>query len=446
MRQVEDESSHSPLINDEGRRLLRWMKELPCAPRFTYECGDHLDIASWAGLKGFEILLREEQRGWPPPWLDEFTAHALKHVPHYRGYPQGLPFAQLPPLDKETLRNDPHTLVPDDQNLDGMVVYDTSGTTGNKMLVPSAPLVSASYLPLLRYGLSLYGVDLVPGPGQVALLQVGLQKSTLTYAMISTFLDQAGFAKLNLSEAEWKTPEDRARYIDACKPQVMTGNPLAFHELSRMDFQHRPKALISSAMTLMPGARQALEKHFECPVFDMYSMTECMAIALKRDESTGHRILSHDLYVETLDENARPVAQGQRGEVALTGGRNPYLPLLRYRTRDHAIMEVRDGFAYLMNLEGRSPVRFYALDGSAFNNIDVTHGLQTLPLVQFSLHQHADRSLSMRYRGAVQPEQLQERLRSLFGREVRLELQAVQAYEIGEREKWIQYSSDIAGA
>lgn len=443
MRQTEDESQHSPLINDEGRRLLRWMKEHPCAPRFTYECGDHLDFAGWAQLKGFEMLLRSEERSWPPNWLEEFSAHALAQVPHYRTYPQGLSFQEVPPLDKETLRNDPSSLVPDDQSLEGMVVYDTSGTTGNKMLVPSAPMVSASYLPLLRYGLSLYGVDLLAGPGQVGLLQVGLQKSTLTYAMISTFLDQAGFAKLNLSVDEWKDPADRAAYIDACAPQVMTGNPLAFHELSRLDLKHRPKALVSSAMTLMPGARQALEAHFGCPVFDMYSMTECMAIALKRDESTGHRILSHDLYVETLDDQARPCPDGERGEVALTGGRNPYLPMLRYRTRDHAIMEVRDGAAYLMNLEGRSPVRFHTLKGVTFNNIDVTHGLAGLPLVQFSLHQNADHSLHMRYRGQVQPEQLQEALRNLFGREVKLELQAVQAWEVGEREKWIQYSSDL---
>lgn len=445
LRQASDESEHSPLLKDEGRRLLRWMREHPCAPRFNFECGDHLAFHHWAWLKGFEGLLRQGFR-WPeqgpPAWVWPFACSALERVPYYRSYGECSGWHDLPPLDKEVLRRQPQMLVPDDVSLEDMVVYDTSGTTGNKMLVPSAPTVSASYLPLLCYGLSLYGVQLEPTPGRVAFLQVGLQQSTLTYAMISSFLDQSGFAKLNLNPKEWREPEHRARYIDDCQPQVLTGNPLAFAELARLPLKHQPKALVSSAMTLMPGARLELERHFGCPVFDMYSMTECMAIALKRDESSGHRVLSHDLYVEVLDDRGKPVAHGQRGEVALTGGRNPYLPLLRYRTRDHARVEVREGVPFLMGLEGRSPVQFETREGHRFNNIDVTHALARFALIQFSLHQNQDLSLRFRYRDTrVSEPELEEALRGVFG-DLPICFETAAVGEVGEREKWIQYSSD----
>ena len=323
LRQASDESEHSPLLTDEGRRLLRWMREHPCAPRFNFECGDHLAFHHWAWLKGFEGLLRKgfqwPQQG-PPSWVWPYACSALERVPHYRSYAaSGSDWHDIPPLDKEVLRRQPQMLVPDDVSLDDMVVYDTSGTTGNKMLVPSAPTVSASYLPLLCYGLSLHGVHLEPTPGRVAFLQVGLQQSTLTYAMISSFLDQSGFAKLNLNPKEWREPEHRARYINDCKPQVLTGNPLAFAELARLPLKHQPKALVSSAMTLMPGARLELERHFGCPVFDMYSMTECMAIALadaKLDKTAVHYINAHGTSTPAGDKAETDAVKGLFGDYA----------------------------------------------------------------------------------------------------------------------------------
>ncbi|MBM2849383.1 MAG: AMP-binding protein, partial [Anaerolineales bacterium] len=31
-----------PLLTDEGRRLLQWMREHPHAPRYTAQCGNRL--------------------------------------------------------------------------------------------------------------------------------------------------------------------------------------------------------------------------------------------------------------------------------------------------------------------------------------------------------------------------------------------------------------------
>src|SRR5258707_886641 len=84
-------------------------------------------------------------------------------------------------------------------------------------------------------------------------------------AWLAGCLGGPGFAKLNLAPADWREPDGRARFIDACQPEVFTGDPLSFAELARLPVQHRPKALISTAMQLLPGLRLELEARFGCP-------------------------------------------------------------------------------------------------------------------------------------------------------------------------------------
>ena len=93
------------------------------------------------------------------------------------------------------------------------------------------------------------------------------------------------------------------------------------------------------------------------------------------------------MWVEILDEQGRPVPDGQRGEVVVTVDENPYLPLLRYRTGDTAAL-VRDRRGtVLVGLQGRAPVRFVAADGSWRSSIDATQLLQAYGLAGWELVQ-----------------------------------------------------------
>ena len=59
-----------------------------------------------------------------------------------------------------------------------------------------------------------------------------------------------------------------------------------------------------------------------------------------------------------LDAFDQPCRLGVRGEITLTGGRNPFLPLLRYRTGDFASLDTINGHRVLLGLEGREPVEY----------------------------------------------------------------------------------------
>jgi phenylacetate-CoA ligase len=171
-----------------------------------------------------------------------------------------------------------------------------------------------------------------------------------------------------------------------------TGNPISLAALAELPLVRKPKAVISGAMALGDALRRRLGERFRCPVIDMYGITEAGLIAW-RDHDV-HRILPRRLYVEILDPAGRRCEPGVTGEITVTCGENPLLPLLRYRTGDHAALDWRYG-PVLVGLDGRAPVRYQRADGTWVNSIEITHALSPLGLVAWQLHQGADGALSL---------------------------------------------------
>ncbi|MGV8042044.1 MAG: hypothetical protein AB2L07_18940 [Thermoanaerobaculaceae bacterium] len=88
-------------------------------------------------------------------------------------------------------------------------------------------------------------------------------------------------------------------------------------------------------------------------------------------------VLPPDLHVEVVRPDGGPAAPGERGEVTVSGGRNPLLPLLRYRTGDFARMACEpcgcgDPAPRLLGLAGREPVLFRADDGTPVGAVDIS--------------------------------------------------------------------------
>jgi hypothetical protein len=466
-----------------------------------------------------------------PAWVMPFAAWCYRDAPFYRGRGR-LPadFAAIPTCGRQALSREPWRFVPDSQPLDDLIVYTTSGaTTGHSLEVLSHPEVAAMYLPLLEAALSIAscrnppdcaalpstrksaacvtspaGVRLAGGAERVSIILVCSQRRTYTYATVLSYLAGAGYAKINLDTADWRDPDDRARYLDACDPEVYTGDPLAFVALAELPLMTRPRALISTAMTLLPGLRRQLEARFGCPVLDLYSLNEAGPVAVavpeaydnvmlsgitdqdaprrnsseashgdtdssldsRRNESVGadplrmttaqpfgagipasrgtiFTLLQPRLYVEILAADGAACPPGVRGEIALTGGFNPFLPLLRYRTGDFAALGYRDGRRVLVGLEGRPPVLFRGRDGRPINNVDVSTALRPFALAQFQLHQAENGDLTLRVRGDLTPPSLplprgegaggwvalRAALLSLFGADQPLTIERVEAFD-----------------
>ena len=400
------EERRRPLIDDAGRGLLTSLLEHPHAPRYNHTCGDRLTTRGLVDVQAFDAETRrfaatgvqgDGAAGGRPAWVDGFARWCLATVPAYRAHgPLARRFDEIPPIDRGALARAPWSFVPDDHPVDDMVVFTTTGTSSGRVAyVASTPEATASYAVLLRAALATRGLDLVGGPGRTAVAQVCWQRSTYTYAATSSFLGQAAVLKLNLNPAEWRDPDDPVRFLDELEPEVVTGDPVAFARLAERPVRLRPKALLSTAMALGPALRSRLEARFGCPVIDIYGMNEAGPIAAALPDGSGHVVLQPHLHVEVLDADGRPCPVGEPGEVTLTGGFNPALPLLRYRTGDRAALGSVAGRPLLIGLAGRPPVPLVAADGRALNTIDVTVALHAFALARFHVHQHADRSVTV---------------------------------------------------
>lgn len=440
------ESERFPLLTEEGRRLLNWMWEHPQAPRYNYQCGDQLSGAGLERVRDYENQLLAAPPAASaddiPDWVLNFAERCLLDVPFYRRRGgRADDFLRLPTCSRQDLEAAPWAFVPDSQPLDEMIIYYTSGTTGKPFHIPSHPEVSSKYLAKLRAALRRVGVELEGGSGRVSIVNPCAQQFSLTYATLSSYLDGAGYVKVNLNPCDWRQPDDAVKFISDCQPEICTGDPIAFLALAKLPLRIKPKALVSSAMTLLPALQRQLEERFGCPVIDVYSMNETRLIAA--GGGSRHAIVPHDLYVEILDAEGEVCAVGERGEITVTCARNPFLPLLRYRTGDYAALEVEDGQPLLIGFEGRQPVTFVTTAGKLVNNIDVTQALEALPLGQFSLHQHADGALLFKARGGdFESAAIERALRRLFGGAQTLRMEELREAET-RGGKVLQYSSDV---
>jgi len=427
MTESTDEDRY-PTLSASGRRMLERLREHPHAPLFRNQSGNRLRPADVERVRHFErevaTAVMPEQRPESMRWLPEHLARCYREVPYYRATgaaPRRL--TDVPPISRAELGHDVARFVPDSIPIERLINFRTSGTTGHPLLIASHPVVAASYLAFHRRALARFGVTLRASCEEVGVALLGYQRNCFTYVSVTPTLNDSGLVKLNLYPDDWRDPDDRRKYLEDLAPEVLAGDPISFGSLLELGAKLRPKALLSTSMALLPRLRAELERTFDCPVVDLYSLNEAGPVAAFDPARGGHVLLQHCMLVEILDDEGMPQPPGMRGEITLTGGFNFCLPLLRYRTGDFAALELVRGEPVLVGLEGRPPVRFRSVTGEWLNNIEVTHALKSFDLRQFHLHQAADGSLVLRVLGPNGRQgELRAALLALFGGEQRLEV------------------------
>jgi len=446
-----DRLERNPLITETGYRLLNRILQHPCAPRWNYVVGDRIESEDLPPVEEYRRLVRKDRgpgAGVPPPALLDWAERLRERVPLVRlslpeGFDLGRDWTCVPTMDREDLALRIEQIVPADENLSRLIVYDTSGTTGHALKVPHHPRAMAQNQVLIEYALERHGVRPPFGPGTVACVNLGAQEAdTVVFANVFTIWNQAGFAKVNLHPKEWGSLERAREFFREMAPLFLTGDPVGFAELLSWEIPVRPAAILSTATALSEGLKSRLEASLGCPVIDWYSVTETGPIAYACPEGRGLHILPHDIFVEALDAEGRPVPQGERGEVAVTGGHNPYVPLLRYRTGDWGRLEFSpcpcgEVTPRILDLEGRIPVFFRSAEGSVVNAVDIGRALRRFPVVQHEVVQRADGSCEIALRTVkglgLDPAQVESALRELLGAGAALSIRLDET--LGERFK-----------
>lgn len=97
------------------------------------------------------------------------------------------------------------------------------------------------------------------------------------------------------------------------------------------------KLCIVTSERLFEKDKELIERVFGVPVVNEYGASEVGLIAFE-DKEHNWIINSEDLFVEILDENNKPVPNGQEGKVVITSLYNMAHPMIRYDIGDWGIL------------------------------------------------------------------------------------------------------------
>jgi len=438
-------------LNDEERfpllkdlTFLKQLKQNAYAPKFNFESGDRLEQHHLEEVEVYAKDIRTQKIFWGkgqlPNWLPDYFNWCRNTVPFYKN--RSSTFMDQPTIRRADLAKSPWDLVSKDCDLNDLLVYQTSGTTGPPIDVNFDPVTQACWIPQVQSILDSKNIKLSKSSSEVAIAMICSQEQTLTYASLSTYLNGSGVLKINLHPNDWNEREDAIKYLEHYNPEILTGDPFAFSALSELQPKLRPKAMISSAMKLTEGLKNKLEKQFQCWVIDVYSLTECRMIAYA--DGKKFKAIRPELYLEIFDkERDELLPEGAFGELVVSGGNNPFLPLIRYRTGDYCRLKIENEIPCLYDLEARKPAPMYNTKKEFVNNINISRAMMHLPLAGFEMHQSEDYALSFEaWSNEAIENDILKILKSIFGQDAVIKI-TVHSIEQNLDFKTVQYSSDF---
>jgi phenylacetate-CoA ligase len=417
------EEERFPILSPRGREFLHRMRQHASAPMWNWPNGEQLHQNGLERVRQFQKALVSQETyspHTPPGWLGDFIERCIEEVPFYRGRtPRGVSLEEIPTCSRSDLAPRVWDFVPDSESLEELVIFSSSGTTGQPTRTPHHPFSAACGIPLIEYALrELHGITMPRSVGQVAITNVAAYPGAFTTAIVVSYLEEAGCVRVNLDPSAWRTLSDREKYINEWQAPIWLGDPVAFGVLETLQIDYKPQAIVSSILHLTDTFAARLRTRYECPVVDLIAMTEAGIIAARTEQ--GYRVLPHDLHVEILDEHGNRCRPGVRGEITLTGGRNPFLPLLRYRTGDHAAMEFIAGHRVLIGFEGRQPVEYRASDGRMIHSMQLTQLMRRFPVHRYQMREAGNNAYELHIRGDVDRDTFQREISQLFGTAVQI--------------------------
>jgi phenylacetate-CoA ligase len=288
---------------------------------------------------------RDHLRAYQTCMLDRIISGALQRVPAYRdrygrllGRDPWRILAEIEPIEKHDVQADPERFrdrsIPDRRTY----VTSTGGTSGRPLRVVldrdgfqtewafmMAQWMRAGYRPGDRRA-TFRGV---PFPGG-------------HFWQENPVYDEIQFSPFAMTGATLPAYVERLRIE---RPAFLYGYPSALTILARYVRDHPDcgfpsvRGLLCGSENVRPGQREFLEETFRAPFFSWYGQSEKVILAGECEKSTDYHAFPQYGVTEILDARGRPTQEaGAEGELVGTGFVNRAMPLIRYRTGDHAIL------------------------------------------------------------------------------------------------------------
>jgi phenylacetate-CoA ligase len=302
--------------------------------------------------------------------LGVLLTHAYESVPYYRRVfrernlsPKDVrnvdDLVKLPVLTKADIRSNLENLV-SRRSPSSSLLLRRSGGTGNQITFFTTKddlswVVAAEYR---AYSWAQYRL------GDPCVLFWGSQ---MDLAKHSNMLNELAAALKRMSVLNAYVVSDEILEKWACllknfSPAIVRGYASSVYMIAKyllkrgFDFV-RPRAVITSAETLLDYMRKTIEEAFCCPVFDFYGSREIGSIAAECEEHSGYHISAENVVMEFVREGEH-VSTGEEGAVLVTNLRNFGMPFIRYNMEDvgrssSEVCNCGRGLPLMSSIEGR---------------------------------------------------------------------------------------------
>lgn len=287
-----------------------------------------------------------EWRAWERARLSRVLADAAR-VPYYRDAwgPAGRAaaergeLAELPLLQKDAVRVDPHAFVRPGPRPWPRLVHHTSGSTGT-------PVANFYTVAEWRANRAVREARSMVWAG----VSYAMPRATFSGRQVEPDPASSGpFHRYNAVDRQvylsafHLRPATARQYVDALGRhgvQWLTGYAVSFHLLATLMLEQglAPpplRAVITTSEKLTPEMRRTMGAAFGCRVYEEYGTVENTIFASECPEGRLH--VSPDVgVVEILRPDGTACEPGEAGEVVTTALSRRYQPLVRYRLGDVA--------------------------------------------------------------------------------------------------------------
>lgn len=186
------------------------------------------------------------------------------------------------------------------------------------------------------------------------------------------------------------------KIIEKIKPNILDGYSSALlllaKELKKRGLDTiKPRFVLGGSELINGYSRQFIEKVFNAPFYDQYSIVELDRIAWQCPVHQGYHLDADNLIIQFVDKNGDEVSPGERGEIICTSLFNYAMPFIRYSVGDVGIPSDEDCSCGrklpLMNMvEGRRDSFLFLPDGRTLTPRTLTVAMNLFKFYKY-IHQ-----------------------------------------------------------
>ena len=333
----------------------------------------------WQFLEESQWQSPEDIRKFQDENLQRLIEYAYKYVPYYRRVmeeqelkPKDIQttdeLIKLPVLSKKDLRKNWDQLISTQANSFKTSIRKTGGSTGDPLRIMNNHLNAAWESAAFRRGLGFAGCKL----GEPIIKLFGGSLGVVSESLLKKHKAKlSGVVLLPAFEINQDTVIDYVKKIRRSKAKFLRGYASVIYLLAQL--MDKTKLNVSlqgvfpTSETLYNFQREAIEKTFQCEVFNQYGCGECNSIAVECTSHNGLHVSDEHVFLESLKDKER-ISDGEMGALTLTTLHNYTMPLIRYQngdviSLDRAQCPCGRGLSRIKKIHGRASDFLLAKDG-----------------------------------------------------------------------------------